>query len=221
MNEAGWLNCADSFELRQHGLSFFETINQKLLITASIQITDSALSILAKLYGSLTCHSEDPFYSIDSVKMRFNGQEQTLHTDEYFSRSLVIFKHPDIRYEDYNFDGLADISIHSSLSGTKNQLRTYFLYDSFLDRFELSDTLSKLSNLSLDLEQKVIRSAWLGGHASKIFTFSTYQNRDGDLIEIEQIKQDYYIKINGYVRVKKMLLDDGSWLVDQDTIPME
>ena len=137
------------------------------------------------------------------------------------SELLSFKKHPQVNFEDYNFDDFPDIAIHNKeASGMKNQVYDIFLYLPNKKRYYRNRFLSKVTNPVLNSEEKTLSTFGAGGMASQIYSSSTYTWKNDRYEMIKSVNQSYIDSIDRFIRISKSLTDT-TWTIKVDTLKDE
>ena len=106
----------------------------------------------------------------------------------YLTNGDIIFgDYKEISFDDYNFDGIADIYIFDHAgAGAHNQVQTIWVFNKNTGKYEKDKFLSGLGIYSVDTTNKIIRSGWKSGY----YDYST---------------EDYQLTNGGWVRVAEQI----------------
>ncbi len=179
------------------------------------------LGITYFILATPSARSNDPLFKLDSISIRLPQHEQIISLVEWgpYLHSYEELRHAGLTFDDYNFDGITDVSIASSASGVSNDVRDYYLYNK---QSKLFDHHIRLANAGFDREKKLVITRWFGGHAGKIggTTYSKFSKQD-ILIFIKSENQDFNPGLDAYIKETKTLNSDGGYSIRMDTIKRE
>lgn len=127
----------------------------------------------------------------------------------------------DLGREDIDFDGVPDIWHLALWGATGNAMYTWWLHDPETGRFRHSPEFSeKIGAHTVDPARKRITVRSNGGHAGAVFSEEVYEVREGRLVEVSSVEQDWLPAEDRYVR--KTRLRRGEDIVERvDTLRRE
>jgi len=166
----------------------------------------------------------DGGYNLDSLIFFYDNAVQAVR--HQCAENPLLFWNNDpenfhmISLEDYNFDGYADISLHSARSGASNLRFDIFLYHPQSKSYHYHHELSEMENIWVDSETQTVKSHGKGGHAGAIYYFREYRWDDGQFALVNSENQDYDSDSERYIRVSRTL-QNGDWIQRTDTIRVE
>lgn len=215
----------DTVQLKKLDIQYSRSEEQDNVWSLTVRDTQAkSKEILgAKYFINATPSASEPgaSFKVDSIEVYLPNKTHMINLVDWgpYLTSYGELQQAGVRYEDYNFDGIMDISIASNSSGVTNEIREYFIFNK---RTRLPDHHLRLANAGFDHAKNLVITRWSGGHAGKIggTTFSRFSKQDS-LIFVKSENQDFHPALDAYIREIKTLLPDGSYSITMDTIPRE
>lgn len=124
----------------------------KLIVQDTKIRSKQILGLTYFLVATPSDRNNDPLFKLDSISIRLPQQEQIISLVEWgpYLHSYEDLLHAGLTFDDYNFDGITDVSIASSASGATNEVRDYYLYNK---QSNLFDHHIRLANAGFDREK--------------------------------------------------------------------